>query len=84
MADIADLMAHMDHRRERDDSQEQFFGMPIETTSFKVERGVGATERDLSYNEAVTGTFAGRVSGVEFKDGKRIWKIEALEVELDA
>ena len=66
------------------DEQTVFFGMPVEASSFTLEGAKGLYDGTFSYEQNIRGTWIGRVAGVEYKNGKRTWKIEVLEADVTA
>jgi hypothetical protein len=67
---------------EDDNGQEYLFHMPVKELSFKIEQAVGTTENTLDYDMNVRGTWVGRVCGETKKNGKLIYLVECLEIEM--
>ena len=68
--------------REEEPEQQEFFGMPVKSASFAVNNAKGGYEGELTFDTNVEFQGRGRVRGVLLEEGKRIWRIEALETNV--
>ena len=72
-------VTNLDFVRAEEPGQTEFFGMPVESASFAIQNAKGGHEGELTFGAAVEFSGRGRVKGRLDEEGKRVWRIEALE-----